>query len=224
MVVSSTPTTTDRVDVVLPPTSGSVIALGDSQTEGLWLDQPTVDSWPAQLDRMLCPESSCITNLARGGQSLVTDVPGGPPPLLVSLDEQLSGRSDARIAVVLIGQVDLVSSDDIGSISAAYGELLDRLLNAGVESVLFVTLFPFDPTTYPNPAWLDTLDQRRHALIDSLRALSAEDGARVVDVESLLTLEDTGWLRPSFGVHDGNHPSTTGGRVIAEAVAEEIRR
>jgi len=219
---TATPSTSDRSVVGDVPNEVRIITLGDSQTAGAWLDEPAVDSWPAQLNEAMCPESVCVENLAQGGQTLVTDVPGGPLPLLVTLDEQLSSVDVATIAVVLIGQVDLVSSEDVDAIAGGYRELADRLRESGLDVVVFVTLFPFDPGAYPNPEWLPTLDERRQALNASLRAMSMPPDVLVVDVEESLTADASSWLRPEFGVHDGNHPSPAAARVIALAVAGSL--
>jgi lysophospholipase L1-like esterase len=199
----------------------SIVALGDSQTAGAWLDQPDVDSWPAQLNQLVCPGEACVANLGLGGQPLATDIPSGVRPLLETLDEQLAGHSDATTAVVLIGQVDLVSSDDVDAIGAGYVQLADRLHASGIASVVFVTLFPFDPASYPNPEWLSQLDPRRLALNDRLRTMTEGD-VRVVDVEQSLTIDGTTSLRPEYGIHDGNHPSVEGAAVIAAAVTAAI--
>jgi lysophospholipase L1-like esterase len=207
---------------VSPPIE-RVIALGDSQTAGAWLEQPAIESWPAQLNELLCPGSACVDNLGVGGQALVTATPGGVTPLLDTLDDQLASVEQATTAVVLIGQVDLVSSDDVAAITAGYLTLVDRLTEAGLETVLFVTLFPFDPDAYPNPEWLPTLEPRRSALIEGLRELtSASDDVQLVDVEALLTVPGTSWLKPEFGIHDGNHPSPAAAAEIARAVADTL--
>jgi lysophospholipase L1-like esterase len=200
-----------------------IVALGDSQTAGAWLEQPAIESWPAQLNELVCPGSACVDNLGVGGQALVTETPDGVAPLLETLDDQLASVDEATTAVVLIGQVDLVSSDDVAAITAGYRTLADRLVDAGVESVLYVTLFPFDPDAYPNPEWLPMLEPRRSALIDGLRELASEsDDVELVDVEPALTVSGTSWLRPEYGIHDGNHPSPEAGAEIARAVADAL--
>jgi len=202
-------------------TPATIVALGDSQTAGAWLDHPDTDSWPAQLNELMCPAAACVANLGLGGQPLVTDIPSGVPPLLDHLDDQLALYPDATTAVVLIGQVDLVSSDDVGAIGAGYDELADRLRAAGFTSVVFVTLFPYDPDAYPNPEWLGQLDERRLALNEHLAGMIADD-VELVDVEQALTLPGTTSLQPQFGIHDGNHPSPQGAKVIATAAASVL--
>jgi lysophospholipase L1-like esterase len=210
-------------DAGASPSGRPVVALGDSQTAGAWLEQPAIESWPAQLNELLCPGSACVDNLGVGGQALVTATPGGVTPLLDTLDDQLATVEQASTAVVLIGQVDLVSSDDVAGIITGYRTLADRLTDSGLESVVFVTLFPFDPDAYPNPEWLPTLEPRRSALIEGLRELtSASDDVQLVDVEALLTVPGTSWLKPEHGIHDGNHPSPAAAAEIARAVADAL--
>ena len=48
--------------------------------------------------------------------SIGTSSPTGPPPLLDGLDAQLASIEQAGTAVVLIGQIDLVSNDDTDQI------------------------------------------------------------------------------------------------------------
>lgn len=202
--------------------AAQVIAIGDSQTAGAWLDDPATESWPARLDDLLCPETSCVTNIAVGGQPIGTVSPTGPPPLLAALDTQLALIEQADTAVVLIGQLDLVSNDDTDQIVQWYGELEQRLAAFGINEVFFLTLLPFDTESHPNPEWIPQLEERRSAINAALRTEWGRT-QHLVDLDGLLTEEGSAEFRPELSIKDGNHLNARGSAIVAAEVERRLR-
>jgi lysophospholipase L1-like esterase len=200
----------------------SVLTIGDSQTAGAWLDDPATESWPARLDESLCPEATCVTNIAIGGQPIGTTSPTGPPPLLDTLDEQLAEVDEVTTAVVLIGQLDLVSTDDIDQILSWYGELEQRLTAFGTDDVYFATLLPFDTEAHPNPDWIPQFEARRSAINAGLRAEWGPQG-QVIELDSALTEPGSDEFRPELSTKDGNHLSAEGSLIVAAEVESHLR-
>ena len=218
-----------------PPGSGSgpaeptaitdvshVLTIGDSQTVGAWLDDPDRESWPAQLEDLWCPGTTCVTNIAIGGQPIGTTSPTGPPPLLDTLDEQLANIDEADTAVVLIGQLDLVSTDDTDQILDWYAELEQRLTSFGIDDVYFATLLPFDTEAYPNPEWIPQLEVRRSAINAGLRAGWGPKG-QVVELDEVLTEPGSAEFCPDLSTKDGNHLSVEGSLIVASEVESHLR-
>jgi lysophospholipase L1-like esterase len=199
-----------------------VIAIGDSQTVGAWLDDPATESWPARLDDLLCPGTTCVTNIAVGGQPIGTASSTGPPPLLDALDAQLASIEQADTAVVLIGQLDLVSNDDTDQIVQWYGELEQRLASFGIDEVFFLTLLPFDTESHPNPEWIPQLEARRSAINAELRTRWGQ-AQHVVDLDGMLTEEGSAEFRPELSIKDGNHLSAQGSAIVATEVERQLR-
>ena len=209
-------------EAVTTPMPLSVLTIGDSQTAGAWLDDPATESWPARLDDLLCPEATCVTNIAIGGQPIGTASPTGPPPLLDTLDEQLAKVDEATTAVVLIGQLDLVSTDDIDQILSWYSELEQRLTAFGIDHVSFATLLPFDTEAHPNPEWIPQLEARRSAINAGLRAGWGPQG-QVIELDSALTEPGSDEFRPELSTKDGNHLSAEGSLIVAVEVESHLR-
>lgn len=211
---AATPAVADPA-ALFPQGPPSIAVFGDSQTAGTWLPDPTGQAWPIRLAERICPQQTCLTNHARGGQPLVL-TNTGTAPILETAVSTFNATAPPDIAIVMAGQVDLISSDDIEAIADGYHRLAAALSNAGVQRVVFVTLLPYDPTTYPHPEWLSTIETRRVAINDRLRDDWAESG-RLYDIEPIVTVVGTHDLRPEFATKDGNHLSVHGAQAIADA-------
>ncbi len=194
-----------------PPT---VVVFGDSQSAGTWLPEPALQSWPALLGERICPAQTCVENRATGGQPL-TLTSTSHVPIEVEAPDSIDPADPPDVVIVMAGQVDLVSSDDVEAIGDAYRRLDAALRAEGVGQVVFMTLLPYDPTTYSNPEWLPVIEPRRAAINDRLRADWAAKG-QLYDIEPVVTTPGTHDLRPDYANKDGNHPSITGAAAIAD--------
>ena len=217
IATAATAATTAMADpaVLFPQGPPSIAVFGDSQTAGTWLPDPPAQAWPIRLAERICPQQRCLTNHARGGQPLVLTTTG-TEPIVETAVSSFNAADPPHIAIVMAGQVDLISSDDIEAIVDGYHRLAEALADAGVQRVVFVTLLPYDPTTYPHPEWLPTIEARRVAINDRLRDDWAESG-RLYDIEPVVSVVGTHDLRPEFATKDGNHLSVDGAQAIADA-------
>ncbi len=213
-LAACTTSSTHAPPVSFGATPPSIVVFGDSQTAGTWLPEPALQSWPALLGTRVCPAHDCVENRATGGQPLML-TSTAHTPIEVEAPDSIDPADPPDVVIVMAGQVDLVSSDDVVAIGDAYVRLDAQLRAEGVGQVVFVTLLPYDPTTYSNPEWLPVIEPRRAAINDRLRQDWAAKG-QLYDIEPVVTAPGTHDLRPDYANKDGNHPSITGAAAIAD--------
>ncbi|OIJ88478.1 SGNH/GDSL hydrolase family protein [Streptomyces colonosanans] len=132
---------------VLGPAAGSVVAFGDSLTDGTGSSYGTNHRWPDLLSERLrkLPESRRpgILNAGIGGNRLLLD--GTGPNALARLDADALSRSGVRTLIVLEGINDLIVNPpqmDPGAYVQAYRRIVSRAHAHGIH-VVGATLTPF---------------------------------------------------------------------------------
>jgi len=191
---------------------GSVVALGDSITEGAFGKPPAiVTPYPATLQRLLGPGFT-VDNLGVGGYR-VRDV-------LKKWRREARGRGYA-VAVVLAGANDLRRGASADEIWTPLSALYDEILTEGIR-LIAVTATPFqgwaaDPWTERKQSALEELNRR-------IARLCAERGCAVADAHAALAdPKDPRSLAPGYDSGDHLHPCQAGLDRLAEIVRERIR-
>lgn len=194
------------------PRPGSVVALGDSITQGAFAPAPAITTpYPASLQRLL-GAGWTVENLGVGGYR-VRDV-------LRRWREEARGRGFA-VAVVLVGANDLWRGASADQIWTALQTLYDEILAEGTRLVA-VTATPFqgwraDPWTERKQAALEEVNRR-------ITRYCARRGCAVVDAHAALAdPKEPRALAPAYDVGDHLHPSQAGLDRLAELVGERIR-
>lgn len=191
---------------------GSVVALGDSITQGAFAAPPAITTpYPAMLQRLLGP-GFAVENLGVGG--------------FRARDVLRRWRSDARgrgyaFAVVMAGVNDLWRGADADETWVPLATLYDEILAEGIRLVT-MTITPFqgwtgDPWTARKQAALEELNRR-------IVRYCAERGCAVADAHAALAdPHDARSLAPGLDLGDHLHPSQAGLDRLAELVRERIR-
>ncbi|MDR3084436.1 MAG: GDSL-type esterase/lipase family protein, partial [Streptomyces sp.] len=135
------------VDVLRPSDAGSVVAFGDSLTDGTGSTHGTNHRWPDLLSQRLrtLPENirPGVLNAGIGGNRLLLDVMG--PSALARLDSDAVARSGVHTLIVLEGINDLIvspSQTDPRAYAWAYHRVVACAHAHGIR-VIGATLTPF---------------------------------------------------------------------------------
>jgi lysophospholipase L1-like esterase len=213
------------VDVLNPGAGGSVIAFGDSITDGYGSTPGANHRWPDFLADRLADHSAGrptgaelgVLNAGISGNRLLLPplVDAFGPPAPDRLVEDVLSRSGARTVIVLEGINDIQQSPhqtDPAKITAALRAIADRAHARGLR-VIAGTLTPFKGWS----AYTDELEAVRSAVNDFIRTSRAFDG--VVDFDAgVRDPADPHRLLSAYDCGDHLHPNDAGYKAMADLV------
>lgn len=223
------PALVSRIDVAAQPTARTLLAFGDSITEGAASTPGAYMSWPDQLARLLAGERSgrcwSVLNAGISGNRLLHD--GRGPGALARFDRDVLSVPGVRTVLLLEGINDIgasaqpehreqaVSTDEI---IGAYREIIARAHAHGIR-VLGGTLLPFEGAVYFSADG----EAKRQAVNAWIRSAGAFDG--VIDFD--MAMRDAGHasrMSPAADSKDNLHPRDAGYAIMARIVASALAR
>jgi len=217
------------VDVAAPRGAASIVALGDSITDGHGATTDGNDRWTDALTKRMQGGGADLRNLGVlnhgiGGNRLLLD--GLGPNALARFDHDVLAQAGVRYLMVLEG------INDIGTLTrdadvpdeehtalvyrmlAAYGQIITRAHTHDIK-VIGATILPFVGSEYYHPG--PKSEQDRQVVNQWIRAPGHFDA--VVDFDKTTRdPEHPDRLLPAFDSGDHLHPSPSGYRAMAEAV------
>jgi lysophospholipase L1-like esterase len=200
------------VDVRGSPAFGSVVALGDSITDGNASTVNTNRRWPDALSRRL-GSSLGVLNAGISSNRVLSDT--WNPNALARLDRDVLTATGARSVVVLLGINDIGGQPqhrDPAPIIAGLRQIAEQARNRGLR-VLGGTLTPFGGSGN----YTAELENVRLAVNEFVRTGGVFDA--VVDFDAALRdPADPHRLRPEYSSGDHLHPSDAGYQAMAQAV------
>jgi lysophospholipase L1-like esterase len=211
----------EEVDVRGSQAKGSVVALGDSITDGGYSTTDANHRWPDYLaDRLTAlpaAERVGVLNSGISANRLLRD--GGElaygRSALARLDDDVLSRTGVRSVIVLEGVNDLHQDPrqaDPEQFIAGYKQLVERLHAKGIKV--------FGATITPIKGWgsyTDTMETTRGAVNDFIRTNGVFDG--VLDFDAALRdPADPLRLKAEYDSGDHLHPSDAGNAALAAAV------
>jgi lysophospholipase L1-like esterase len=203
-----------------PQVTGSVIAFGDSITDGFQSDPNANDRWPNVLARRLDtaggPTMSVVDEGITGNQ-LLTDSSFAGVSGLHRLDRDVIDQPGAKVVIMLLGINDIGFTDlgldnppaTAASIEAGYQQVIARVHAAGLRIVAgtltpFLTL-PVATTGYQDAQGEVVREEVNHWILTS----GAFDG--VIDFSSAVASPyDPQAINPSLDSGDHLHPNDVG--------------
>ncbi|MFI7387207.1 SGNH/GDSL hydrolase family protein [Streptomyces sp. NPDC049813] len=219
------------LDVVAPTAHGTVVAFGDSITDGYHSSTGTYTRWPDFLARRIAgrpgPQRLSVVNAGIGGNRVLTDVPN--PWQGVSALERFAHDALARPGVrdvILLQGINDIGNDagpDGGPLTVrdlvdGYRTLIRQAHAAGVR-VIGATLMPVKGNGYYTPA----AEETRQDVNRWIRTSGAFDG--LVDFDrALRDPADPAALDAAYDSGDHIHPDDTGMRAMADAVDLRLLR
>ena len=215
------------VSAILVATSShgeTIVAVGDSITDGGITDTPDTRGWPGHLARRFAQISGhppfAVANEGIGGNGIVTDIIGANG--LARFDRDVLSLPNVSYVVVLEGINDIGFSNFPGGPSSAtpttsqvligaYRQLIERAHQHGIR-LIAGTLTPFKGAMY----YSDSGEQVRDSLNEWMRTSRELDG--VVDFDrALRDPADSKKLNATYDAGDHLHPSDAGYKAMADA-------
>jgi lysophospholipase L1-like esterase len=219
------------LDVSAPASAATVVALGDSITDGA---RSTVDAnhrWPDILASRLAAQKSetsfGVLDEGIGGNRLLHDPADNirfGVNALARFDRDVLAQPGVRYVIVLEGINDIghpgqsapldqtVTAEDI---ITAYKQLIDRAHEAGIK-VIGATLTPFGGTTIPN-YFTPEKEVKRKAVNQWIRTGHAFDG--VIDFEKAVRdPQNPDQMLSKYDGGDKLHPGDAGYQAMGEAI------
>jgi lysophospholipase L1-like esterase len=216
------------VDVKTPSDAVSIVALGDSITDGHASTTNGNDRWTDVLAERL--QGTALTNrigvlnAGIGGNHLLVN--GLGPNALARFNRDVLAQTGVRYVIVLEGVNDLGDLTRLGEVPtsehealiayilAAYQQMIVRAHAHGIE-IIGATITPYAGSDYYHPTARDELD--RNAVNAWIRAQGHFDA--VIDFDKVMRdPSHPDRLLPSYDSGDHLHPSPAGYRAMANAI------
>ncbi|MEU9477515.1 GDSL-type esterase/lipase family protein [Streptomyces sp. NPDC048191] len=198
---------------VLGGAAGSIVAFGDSLTDGNGSTPDTNHRWPDRLAEQVRGNRLGVLNAGISGNRLLHN--GSGPSALSRLDADALDRAGVRVLVVLEGINDIKgtpTADDVTAYADAYRALVARAHARGIR-VVGVTLTPYRGF----PAYTDAREAVRQRVNAFIRTGGAFDAVADADAALRDPAAPTRLLR-AYDPGDHLHFNDAGTAVVADAV------
>jgi lysophospholipase L1-like esterase len=211
------------VDVKAPAQAASVVAFGDSITDGAYAANNQNARWPDELARRLLADKRTanigVLNEGIGGNRILHDNTG--PSALARFDRDVIAQAGVKYIIILeaindIGHAydpnrtyDVVSADDL---IAGYAQMAERAHMHGIK-VYIATLTPYSGAKYMSPAG----EEVRQTLNKWIRATKQIDGFIDFD-KATQDPANPGMFLPAYDHGDHLHPSDPGYKAMGDAI------
>lgn len=216
------------VEVADAAQRATIVAIGDSITDGYGVVDDSYTRWPDILARRLAAAPATrglsILNAGIGGNRVLLD--GLGPNLMARFDREVLAKPQIRHVILLEGVNDLGTLTRerpvdaaahralVQAVTTAYRQLVARAHGRGIR-VIGGTITPFQSNDYYHPGPETEAD--RQAINSFIRHSGVFDA--VIDFDRVLRdPAHPDRLLPAYDSGDHLHPSPVGYRAMAEAV------
>ena len=208
-----------EIDVLAARDGGTVVAFGDSITDGATSTPDTDHSWPSLLARRLAANKAtanvAIVNEGISGNRLLAD--GAGVSALARFDRDVLGQPGVKWLIVLEGINDIGIGGRGGSVPAdeligAHKQLIERAHLHGIKAI-GATLTPFGGAGY----YSEEGETMRQAVNRWIR--TSHDYDAVIDFDQATRDPAApGQIRADYNIRDHLHPNDAGYQAMADAV------
>ena len=213
------------IDVVAPPETGAVVALGDSLTDANISTHDGHHSWPSQLARRLIARPRgrpmAVMNQGLGGNRILHDIRGDSG--LRRLDRDVLAQPGVTHSVIMLGTNDLRNRNGKADEEVTAPQMIAGLKQLAVRGqargikVIGGTLTAFENETFLPGAWNPQREAVRQRVNEWLRGTDAFDA--IVDFDRALYDPDhPARMLPIYDCGDHLHPSDLGYRTLGDAI------
>ena len=217
-----------EIDVRAGPGAATLVALGDSITDGHGATTNGNDRWTdvlaARLQALTATRNIGVSNQGIGGNHLLTD--GLGPNVLARLDRDVLAPAGVRWVIVFEGVNDLGGLARNGEVSraertalaqrviAAYQQIIARAHALGLR-VYGATITPYVGSSYYHPGPLSESD--RQAVNAWIKSAGNFDS--VIDFDAVVRdPQHPDQLLPAYDCGDHLHPSPAGYKAMADSI------
>ena len=217
----------------IPASPGSIIAFGDSITDGTCSTLDAHDRWEDWLSVRLGLAGGrgqgykAVVNEGIGGNTVTREnlqpAPDSPPGL-ERLDRDVLSHQGVTDVIVFMGTNDIRRNAPATQVIAGLQELITRI-KAKRLLVAGVTIIPRHnrPAADTNTGWDEAKTAVRHDVNQWIRTKAPFD--RVIDFErAVQDQENADLIAPAFNCGDGIHPSPRGYYEMGRAVGLDLFR
>jgi lysophospholipase L1-like esterase len=211
------------IDVKADAKSASIVAFGDSITDGAHSTPNANNRWPDVLARRLQADKKTanlgVLNEGIGGNRVLHDTTG--PSALARFDRDVLAQAGVKYLIILesindIGRAarlnnpeDIVTADDL---IAGFSQMATRAHTHGIK-VIGATLTPYIGAGYASPAG----EQMRQAINQWIRTTNQLDGVVDFDKATQDPSNPTAFL-PANDSSDHLHPNDAGYKAMGDAI------
>lgn len=210
--------------------TGTVVALGDSITDGAHVSNALIESkdesWPSRLAARLRTLSGdryprAVVNAGISANTVVAPLADWTgQPAVVRFDRDVLARPGVSHLIVYEGTNDLAANVSAGALADGLRGLAERARARGIK-VIGATIAP--RTDSAQASWTAAQEAQRQAVNAWIRGYRGWDG--IVDVDrALQDPADPRRIRPEWDSGDGLHPNARGRQAIADAVDARLLR
>lgn len=203
------------VDVLSSTASGSIIAFGDSITDGTGSTLDGYDRWHDFLGLRLLLDSKSkkrfgIVNEGIGGNRVIR--PGGNGPAAVErLDRDVLARSGASTVIFFEGTNDVAGGATADEVIEGSQQIIERVRAAGLQ-IIGVTMIPRH-----NAAWTPQMTEYRNTINDWIRNKADYDA--VIDFDAVVRdPANPDLMNPIYDLGDHIHPNPLGYLVMGQSI------
>jgi lysophospholipase L1-like esterase len=209
------------VDVVPSTARGSVVAFGDSITDGYNTPGGAYRTWPEDLARRLGNRSLGVVNAGLGGNRVLTDVPNIWQGIAATkrFAHDALGQPGVRDVILMEGINDIGNNAGSNGAPLTAQDLIDGYRNligqahaAGVR-IIGATMLPDKGAGY----YSDSAEVIRQAANTWIRTSGAFDGVADFD-KAVQDPANPAALQAGFDSGDHLHPNEAGMQAIADAI------
>jgi lysophospholipase L1-like esterase len=199
----------DGVDVLARPPAGTVVAFGDSITDGSYSTMDADSTYPDWLARRA--GNYAVLNEGVGGNRILTDTPGGGESALHRFERDVLDQG-ASAVVFLEGVNDIGANATAQQVVDGLTQLIDEA-HAHCVRIIGGTITPFENSVYDTPEH----EQIRESVNQWIRTSGQFDGVADFD-RALRDPADARRIDPRYHTVGDLHPNDVGYRVMADTV------
>jgi lysophospholipase L1-like esterase len=207
-----------RVEVLASPTTGAIVAFGDSITDGARSTSDINGRWPDQLARRLAARKGpafSVLNAGISGNRVLGD--GAGVSALARFDRDVLMQTGVTHVIVLEGINDIGIAGSNPTPSATdlingHKQLIERAHARGLK-IYGATLTPYEGAAY----FTAEGEAKRQALNQWIRTSGAYDGVIDFDMATRDPMSPTKFL-PAYDSGDHLHPGDAGYKAMGDAI------
>jgi lysophospholipase L1-like esterase len=213
------------IDVVAPPGTGAIVAVGDSLTDANIATHDGHHSWPSQLARRLTTRTAgrpmAVMNQGLGGNRILHDIRGDSG--LRRFDRDVLAQPGVTHTIIMLGTNDLRNRPGKAEEEVTAPQMIAGLRQFAVRGqargirVIGATLTPFENETFLPGAWNPKREAVRQAVNDWLRKTDVFDAIADFD-RALRDPDQPTRMLPMYDCGDHLHPSDLGYRAMGDAI------